>query len=256
VDKTLKSELEICDVPTEHEFAANMVITSMIILIIAVGIAASVTWMTTRQYDPQIHTQAMRTAILLPLIIVPICTSIVGLQGWLNHRRMLHVSRLARTDEMTGLANRRAFTHAAEAAFQTQDFDYAGLSLFIVDLDHFKQVNDVYGHDAGDKVLIHASRQIASALPENSFVARLGGEEFGILMPFTTVAELKHSAEAIRQRVAAAPCNYDGQSIAISASIGVGIAHARDSISSVLCRADNALYEAKDQGRDRIVVTA
>lgn len=252
----MKSEFNIHDTPSERDFVARMVITSIVILVIAVAIAVSFTWHTTRQYDPFIHHQAVRTAIFLPLLIVPVCTSIVGLQAWLNHRRMLQVSELARTDEMTGLANRRAFTHAAEQAFESVDFDYAGLSLFIVDLDHFKQVNDVYGHDAGDCVLAHASNQIVEAVPADSLVARLGGEEFGVLVPYSSVAELHACAEAIRAHVSSVPCVYGGHDIRVSASIGVGIAHARDSVSSVLSRADNALYEAKDQGRNCFVVTA
>lgn len=247
---------ELYDVPSERDFAASMLTTSLIILVIAVVIAAGMTWYTTKAYDPQIHHQAMRTAIILPLIIVPLCTGIVGYQSVRNHRRMLAVSKLARTDEMTGLANRRAFMHAAIARFEMTDFEYDGLSVMIIDLDHFKQVNDVHGHDAGDEVLIHASHQIAQACPEDSLVARLGGEEFAVLMPYETIAELHQRAEAIRARVAAEPCDYQGKAIHISASLGVGIAHPRDSVSSVLSRADNALYEAKDQGRNRFQVAA
>ncbi|MEM7459966.1 MAG: GGDEF domain-containing protein [Pseudomonadota bacterium] len=247
---------ELYDVPSERDFAASMLTTSLIILVIAVVIAAGTTWYTTKAYDPQIHHQAMRTAIILPLIIVPLCTGIVGYQSVRNHRRMLAVSKLARTDEMTGLANRRAFMHAAIARFEMTDFEYAGLSVMIIDLDHFKQVNDVHGHDAGDEVLIHASQQIAQACPEDSLVARLGGEEFAVLMPYETIAELHQRAEAIRARVAAEPCDYQGKAIHVSASLGVGIAHPRDSVSSVLSRADNALYEAKDQGRNRFQVAA
>lgn len=230
--------------------------TSVIILVFAVSLALAATWFTTKGYDAHIHQQAMLTAIILPLIIVPLCTGIVGYQSVSNHRRMLEVSRLARTDEMTGLANRRAFMHAANEQFEMTDFDYFGLSVLIIDLDHFKQVNDVHGHDAGDEVLIQASQKIANAAPSDSLVARLGGEEFAVLMPYESVLELHQHAESIRQSVGAEPCHYQGKSIHVSASLGVGIANARDSISSVLSRADNALYEAKDKGRNRFVVAA
>lgn len=247
---------ELYDVPSERDFAASMLTTSLVILVIAVAIAGLTTWYTTRAYDPQIHHQAMRTAIILPLIIVPLCTGIVGYQSLRNHRRLLAISKLARTDEMTGLANRRAFMHAATELFDMTDFEYSGLSLMIIDLDHFKQVNDVHGHDAGDEVLIHASQQIVAACPEDSLVARLGGEEFAVLMPYETIADLHQRAEIIRARIASAPCDYQGKAIRVSASLGVGIAHPRDSVSSVLSRADNALYEAKDQGRNRFQVAA
>jgi len=230
--------------------------TSLIILVFAVCLAAATTWFTTKGYDAHIHHQAMRTAIILPMIIAPLCTGIVGYQSVSNHRRMLEVSRLARTDEMTGLANRRAFMHAANAQFEATDFEYSGLSVLIIDLDHFKQVNDAHGHDAGDEVLIQASQQITNASPKDSFVARLGGEEFAVLMPYESVAQLHQRAEAIRQQVGSEPCHYQGKRIHVSASLGVGIANARDSVSSVLSRADNALYEAKDNGRNRFVVAA
>lgn len=252
----MNAKSDIYNVPSERDFVASMVMTSLIILVFAVSLAAATTWFTTKGYDAHIHHQAMRTAIILPLIIVPLCTGIVGAQSVYNHRRMLEVSHLARTDEMTGLANRRAFMHAANEQFEITDFEYSGLSVLIIDLDHFKQVNDVHGHDAGDEVLIHASQQIAQASPSDSLVARLGGEEFAVLMPYESVAQLHQRAEEIRQRVGSQPCHYQGKEIRVSASLGVGIANARDSVSSVLSRADNALYEAKDQGRNQFVIAA
>ncbi len=256
VDKFVKQNREIRSVPSEREFASNMLMVGVIMLVIAVVIAVSITWYTTRGYEPYIHQKAMRTATFIPLIIVPLCTSIVGFQGFMNHRRMLEVFRLAHTDEMTNLANRRAFMQEARAKFETIDLEYQGLSMFIVDLDHFKKVNDAYGHEAGDKVLIHASAQIVEALPEDSMVARLGGEEFGVLLPYSDVAEIYHFAEAIRHRVASKPCSYLEHRIQVSASVGVGIAHARDTVRSVMTRADDALYDAKDEGRNRFVIAA
>lgn len=256
VDMTVNFKLDLTEVPSGREFVTNMVTTSVFVLIIAVMIAVSVTWYTTKGYDDQIHGQAMRTAVFLPLLIVPVCTSVVGYQGWRNHVRLTQIAHLARTDEMTGLSNRRAFMQAASHVFATTDFEYSGVSLLIVDLDHFKQVNDVHGHDAGDEVLIHAAHQMVRAAPRNSLVARLGGEEFGILMPYETITELHQNAEAIRARVASHPCIYKDLPIKISASVGVGVAHRRDTVSSVLSRADDALYEAKDQGRNRYIVDA
>ena len=173
-----------------------------------------------------------------------------------DYRRMLAVSRLAHTDEMTNLANRRAFMQRARKMFATTDLEFGGLSAFIVDLDHFKKVNDAYGHEAGDEVLIHASRQIVAALPDDALVARLGGEEFGVLVRYENVAEINQMAEAVRHHVASKPCAYNEHRIQVSASVGVGIANPRDSIGSVMTRADDALYEAKNEGRNRFVIAA
>jgi len=256
VDKSVKQNNEFRSVPTEREFASNMLMVGAIMLVIAVAIAVSITWYTTKEYEPHIHQKAMRTAMFIPLIIVPLCTAIVGFQGFLNHRRMLTIFQLAHTDEMTNLANRRAFMQEARALFEETDLDYQGLSMFIVDLDHFKKVNDAYGHEAGDEVLIHASEQIVKALPEYSMVARLGGEEFGVLLPYTDITEIHRYAEAIRHRVASKACAYLEHRIQVSASVGVGIAHPRDTVRSVMTRADDALYDAKDEGRNRFVIAA
>jgi diguanylate cyclase (GGDEF)-like protein len=256
VEEHVKQTNEIRSVPSEREFAANLIMVAAIMLVIATVIAVAATWVTTRHYEPHIHQKALRTATILPLIIVPLCTSIVGYQSILNHRRMLRVFQLAHTDEMTNLANRRAFMQEARHRFETVDLEFYGLSIFIIDLDHFKKVNDAYGHEAGDEVLIHASRQIVEALPEDAMVARLGGEEFAVLLPYADITQIYHYAEAIRHRVASKPCAYLAHRIQVSASVGVGIAHARDTVRSVMTRADDALYDAKDEGRNRFVIAA
>jgi len=163
---------------------------------------------------------------------------------------------LATIDPLTKALNRRSFEKFANREFARFLREKTYFTTLMLDIDHFKRVNDEHGHAVGDQVIAKFVSVITKCVRQEDLVGRLGGEEFGILMPYSTVPELKLRAEAIRQRIAAAPCSYAGEDIQVSASIGVGIAHARDSVSSVLSRADNALYEAKDQGRDRIVVTA
>lgn len=252
----MKTSFEYDSIPTEREFVAGLVMTGFVILIISVAVAVSYTWVSTRGYDPAIHYRALVTATVLPMIIVPLCVAIVSYRAFADFRRMLVVSRLAHTDEMTDLANRRAFMHQARAMFANTDLEFVGLSAFIVDLDHFKKVNDAYGHEAGDEVLIHASRQIVAALPDDALVARLGGEEFGVLVRYENVAEINQMAESVRHHVASKPCAYNEHRIQVSASVGVGIANPRDTIGSVMTRADDALYEAKNEGRNRFVIAA
>ena len=256
VEKHVKQKNEIRSVPSEREFASNLIMVAAIMLVIATVIAVAATWFTTRHYEPYIHQRALRTATILPLIIVPLCTSIVGFQSIMNHRRMLRIFHLAHTDEMTRLANRRAFMQEARHRFETVDLEYHGLSIFIIDLDHFKKVNDAYGHEAGDEVLIHASQQIVLALPEEAMVARLGGEEFrssaALCGHFTDLSLCRSHPPPRRVQ---AVC-YLEHRIQVSASVGVGIAHPRDTVRSVMTRADDALYDAKDEGRNRFVIAA
>jgi diguanylate cyclase (GGDEF)-like protein len=233
-----------------------MLETGFWVMFAAITIAVTVTWFSTQDYEPAIHHQALRTAYFLPLILVPACIGIVGRQSLVNHRQMLEVTRLAHTDEMTGLANRRAFMQDATERLASTDVEIEGIAIFIVDLDHFKSVNDVYGHSAGDEVLIHAAKQMEKAVPHGSLICRLGGEEFAIMLGYRSVLDVHERAEEIRRRIASKPCTVGEHSISITASVGAGIAHSRDTVSSVMTRADNALYEAKGEGRNRFAIAA
>ena len=236
---------ELYDVPSERDFAASMLTTSLVILVIAVAIAGLTTWYTTRAYDPQIHHQAMRTAIILPLIIVPLCTGIVGYQSVRNHRRMLAISKLARTDEMTGLANRRAFMHAATELFDMTDFEYSGLSLMIIDLDHFKPLNDQYGHAVGDEILQTVAKRIEE-LPMISAAARLGGDEFAVL--FKTIEDNQSVDHVIDYLHAKITGDVRGEAglISIGASVGYAECGTLDqTLTGLLKSADTAMRRAK-----------
>lgn len=243
-------------VPSERAFVMGLIGTGLIILIIALFISISYTWFITRGDDPAVHIKAVRTSMTLPLIIVPLCVALVTRRAFADFRRLNAVSALAHTDDMTQLANRRAFMRHAESVFASATLDRQGLCVFIVDLDHFKRVNDAHGHQAGDVVLTHAARQILTALPGTAFVARLGGEEFGVLAPYETISDVYDMAESIRQEIVARPCPFGLDRIRVTASVGVGIVHPQDTVGSVLSRADAALYEAKNEGRNRFVVAA
>jgi len=243
-------------VKSERDFLKESLRTGIVITLGAMVIALSVTWATTHHLGPDIYVQALVTAALLPLLIAPVCYFFTIRQGLLSHRQMLEINQLAHTDEMTGLPNRRAFMREAAARFNATDLDTAGLCILLIDLDHFKNVNDKFGHDVGDKTLIHVAQEISDAAPPGSLVARLGGEEFAVLLPFKVLADLHHYGETIRARVASRPCLHEGAGIQVTISIGAGIAGEADTVSSILTRADCALYEAKGQGRNRFSMAA
>lgn len=244
------------NVPTERQFLLSIIETCFWIMLFATTVALAATWLTTRHLEASIHSQALLTSIVLTVLIVPACIGIIGRQSILNHRRMLEVTRLAHTDEMTGLANRRSFMQEATERLKSTNVELDGIAVFIVDLDHFKSVNDVYGHSAGDEVLIHAAKQMEKAVPHGSLICRLGGEEFAIMLGYRSVLDVHERAEEIRRRIASKPCTVGEHSISITASVGAGIAHSRDTVSSVMTRADNALYEAKGEGRNRFAIAA
>jgi diguanylate cyclase (GGDEF)-like protein len=150
---------------------------------------------------------------------------------------------LAYTDPLCGLPNRRAFE---DRAARLRDFsDAKPLAVLMVDLDGFKRVNDSEGHEAGDRVLALMAQSIAGSLREGDFVARLGGDEFAALLPRTGVAD----AEALAERLRAAVQNV-GTDASVTASVGVAMLE--DDVRRALLRADVALYEAKNSGRNTV----
>jgi two-component system cell cycle response regulator len=157
--------------------------------------------------------------------------------------------RLAATDPLTGLLNRRAFFARATELCATADGPGV-LSAIMVDIDHFKRVNDLYGHDAGDKVIRAVSDLLAT---RGAVVGRLGGEEFVILLQGRTMAEAVEIAELLRTEVTELPFEASNEKYTVTCSFGVSERRGGDSIDGFLRRADVALYAAKAGGRDRVV---
>lgn len=122
----------------------------------------------------------------------------------------------------------------------------------ILDLDHFKRINDSYGHLAGDKVLKIVADQLRKRLRGRDFIARFGGEEFVLLLPQTSPAAAAQMAETMRATVEACPFHFKGERVVITTSIGLGAFRSGERGDQVLKRADAALYRAKEQGRNRV----
>jgi diguanylate cyclase (GGDEF)-like protein/PAS domain S-box-containing protein len=163
---------------------------------------------------------------------------------------------LATRDSLTGATNRRYFVELGQHERERARRSGAPLALCLFDADHFKRVNDNYGHVAGDHVLTAIAQSAQSALRGSDVLGRLGGEEFAILLPETDLAGAKLVAERVRSAVAAAEVpngdSPDQAPIRITISLGVAELRADEALESLLKRADRALYAAKDLGRDRV----
>ena len=165
------------------------------------------------------------------------------------------LQRMAHTDALTGLYNRRFFMQRLNEEYDRVKRHSSVLSVLIFDLDHFKEVNDRYGHDMGDLVLIEVAR-IANELKRSTDVAcRYGGEEFALLLPETNQDGAMHLAQRLRQRISIAQFGKQAaDSPKVTASIGVAtLSVASTSIEGILKVADDALYRAKNSGRDNVV---
>ena len=165
------------------------------------------------------------------------------------------LATLAAVDWLTGLYNRRHFEALAQAEFARSRRYMRPLSVIMMDIDHFKQINDRYGHAIGDRVLQALARVCLAAKRDADVAARVGGEEFALLLPETTDAAAKQFAERLRQLVRDCAPVIGGEKLPITVSIGIASATATTSgVQPLLNSADQALYEAKRTGRDRVVL--
>ena len=159
-------------------------------------------------------------------------------------------------DPLTGLGNRRYFDRAVEPLFDALETRGTKFSIMVFDIDHFKRVNDILGHDTGDQVLKETAARLVTNMRAIDVVARYGGEEFMIAMPETSAEEALVAADRVRALIAGTPVFVDGEALQVTTSVGVAEAEAGESLREVFKRADDALYEAKQSGRNKALPAA
>jgi len=168
-------------------------------------------------------------------------------------RLQTHLESMANTDSLTGLHNRQSFMHRAEKEFNRARRYSRPLSAVMIDVDHFKNINDRYGHAVGDEVLRQVSAICQFNLRGSDLLGRIGGEEFVLLLPDTPLANAMFVAERMREQLAKAPIKIDGLIIPTTASFGVASQTDSDtSFEAILERADAAMYNAKHSGRNKV----
>jgi len=196
------------------------------------------------------YRRAMMMAAGIPLVVAPVAYSYVALLTARLQRANRQLDHLARHDMLTGLLNRRAFVADAEAMVA------AGkrLALLMADIDHFKRINDTLGHAAGDTALRHVAAALCDRAPMGAVVARIGGEEFAVLMPGSALDEaaIRQMTETLRHDFLA----LDLPEHRLTCSFGLATRHGAELLDSLLARADGGLYRAKQDGRDRLAIAA
>jgi diguanylate cyclase (GGDEF)-like protein len=167
------------------------------------------------------------------------------------------LARLSNTDVLTGLYNRRYFSQTLELEWKRSDREKSILTVIIFDIDHFKHINDTFGHQAGDEYLIKTAAILDSVFKRDyDVVARYGGEEFVVLLPGIQAENARGLAEQVRRHIDSLVLDYQGEKIFTTISAGIMSCipeHHASSDSIVLC-ADNALYQAKQTGRNKVIV--
>ncbi|MBR7889882.1 diguanylate cyclase [Marinomonas sp. A79] len=170
----------------------------------------------------------------------------------------LALERLASTDYLTGVASRRAFESALEQAMLHFREIHMPFACGMFDLDKFKAVNDTFGHDAGDEVLIKVVQCVRASLNDKVIIGRLGGEEFGVILENLNEADAFAAFDKVRKYIESHVTTFEGHDIPVTVSIGVAMFHSveNDNINTLIKRADQALYEAKRSGRNRVIYHA
>lgn len=165
------------------------------------------------------------------------------------------LNELARTDDLTGVANRREFMRVASAELERDRRSARGLAVMVFDADDFKRVNDRYGHGVGDEVLVEIVRRAVASVRAIDLVARIGGEEFGVVVPEADAATAGSIAERVRAAIEADPVVTRAGAVSVTVTVGVaGRSPADTELSDLLRRADQALYDGKRAGRNCVVV--
>ncbi|MFO1271478.1 MAG: GGDEF domain-containing protein [Rubrivivax sp.] len=170
--------------------------------------------------------------------------------------RTVNVLRhLSRHDGLTGVLNRRAFEEALRDEWLRARRGGGAFSVVLLDLDHFKQVNDRLGHQAGDLALAHAAQQLKAVARGSDLVARYGGEEFALVLPDVDAEGAAAAAQRLLQRLRSTPLKVGEAELVVTASAGVAQCSSADADDhEALRRADAALYRAKAEGRDRVQI--
>ncbi|MCG9695535.1 diguanylate cyclase [Shewanella sp. Isolate11] len=161
------------------------------------------------------------------------------------------LEHLSQTDELTQLHNRRHWQVSMQHEFDRYNRYGEPTTLVMFDIDHFKKINDTYGHVAGDKVIQHVATILKQSLRDTDYAGRYGGEEFSVLLPSTVAEQGLHFAQRLREKIAATEMHYEGFNMSVTISIGIcGLDPSITSSAQWLAQADKALYSAKDAGRN------
>lgn len=187
-------------------------------------------------------------------VILTLILAFIGLWALLTKRSQLHFKNLSRLDGLTGISNRLHFIERAEAALAYGKKSRQEVSLVLFDLDHFKSINDRFGHAMGDFVLKRTAALCRQYLRRTDLFGRFGGEEFSVLLPGCGLEEAGKQAEQLRQTIKGIQTEHRGTTVTASASFGIASSAVSDyDLARLLAHADAALYRAKRAGRDRVM---
>ena len=261
VDTHLEHKVQFRDLAGEEKLDVDVVETYVPILVAGEVVGVFELYMDITPYMQQILTTSLHAAFVLGgILLLTNGTFFLFLQR--TSRNLGEAERqlrtLATTDALTGVYNHGTIVARGQAEFSRvlrhrEQQEELALSVLMLDIDHFKKINDSFGHLAGDEVLQEICRRIRPLLRDYDLLGRFGGEEFLVLLPDAHFAEAEGIAERIRRIIAGAPCKHENRTIAVTVSLGVATVKPEDEkFTRILQRADEGLYRAKQAGRNRV----
>jgi len=206
------------------------------------------------KHDSDLMEPVRRTLWVNLLVCLGVTALVLSLVGWVTRRYLRHIETLTLRDPLTGLLNRRGFTLLAEQALLESRREGLHSCVMMIDLDHFKAINDSSGHLGGDAVLVAFAGCLKATLRASDIVSRWGGEEFIVVLKGATLATAKTLAEKIRVQAQLCQVEHGGGRLFFTVSIGLAQGQGGEALEGIVDRADRALYLAKGNGRNRVCV--
>ncbi|SDL91603.1 GGDEF domain-containing protein [Maricaulis salignorans] len=237
--------------------AMGVVVLAASVVSLFVLMGSLITWQLVSQ--PEIAGLYANSDVLVLALLTLIACKTTMIFGYLllsSGYSQARLEQLALSDPLTGLPNRRAFERTVTQRLASVRKTDRLIALAIFDVDHFKQINDTHGHDAGDAVLRHLGRVATAAVRPHDFLARVGGEEFAVIFDVEDAAELVTAANRLRLAIEINHARINETAIAVTVSVGAVLARSENGLdfSNLYRAADQALYSAKGTGRNRVVV--
>ena len=231
-----------------HRTAAVVLISFAMFLAIRLGYALLSPALTTSFVQDPFQVGAFLAAMVFGFFLT------MALAVMMFREKQVETLGLARQDPLTGLANRLSLDRVAEKQLEVTQERRQPMSITLLDIDHFKRINDRYGHPTGDEVLCEVARRIRGVIRDSDFAFRFGGEEFLLMLPGADLDQATVIAERLRKRISTEPVSVQQASLVLTASFGVVECRPdAESWEDSVRRADQALYRAKDAGRDNVV---
>jgi len=224
------------------------------------GTMALMAWRRPEVYTPSVELgHFLMIATMMPAMSL-LAGRLSGLRERMRRQKadlalaVTRIQELATRDELTGLANRRHMQTLMEQELRRCVRSGHTFCLAVIDIDHFKAINDQHGHGAGDEVLRVLAHEMSGVIRLSDVLARWGGEEFVLMLSDSRATLARGGVERLREHVMHLSCDVEGLQLAVTVSAGLAEHHAGESVDQTLERADRALYEAKAQGRNRVAV--